>query len=198
MVYISAFKEACSLAGASCAKISVYRVQEDFSVFGRTTAPNPSRPNEMQPPTSPGSFVPPTDAAATPKPPVLTPAGASSDVPTSVIGKDLHIGGEKIIIVCESRLQVDGEIVGDLAGREVIIGETASVTGSVAADTIEVHGKVNGAIRGAKVALKPSAKVDGDIVHQVLTIAEGAHFDGRVRRAKDDDEIRPQLILPTG
>ena len=108
------------------------------------------------------------------------------------------IGGEKIIIVCESRLQVDGEIVGDLAGREVIIGETASVTGSVAADTIEVHGKVNGAIRGAKVALKPSAKVDGDIVHQVLTIAEGAHFDGRVRRAKDDDEIRPQLILPTG
>lgn len=114
-----------------------------------------------------------------------------------MIGKDLHIAGEKIIIVCQSRLQVDGEIVGDLAGREVVIGETASVTGSVSAQSIEVRGKVNGGIRGTSVSLKPTARVEGDIVHQTLIIAEGAQFDGRVRRAKDDSEVQPTLMLPT-
>ncbi len=120
----------------------------------------------------------------------------TGSVPTSVIGRDLHIGGEKIIIVCESRLQVDGEIVGDLAGKEVIIGESASVTGSVAAEAVEVLGKVNGAIRGVNVSLRPTARVDGDIVHKLLTISEGAQFDGRVRRAKDENEVKPVLELP--
>ncbi len=115
---------------------------------------------------------------------------------TSVIGKDLRIAGDKIIIVCQSRLQVDGEIVGDLAGREVVIGETASVTGSVSAESIEVRGRVDGAIKGQSVALLPSAKVEGDILHQVLTIAEGAQFDGRVKRAKDVSEVSPVLELP--
>ena len=130
-----------------------------------------------------------------PKPPSMPAMPASNALATSVIGKDLHIGGEKIIIVCESRLQVDGEIVGDIASREIVIGQTASVTGSVAAESIEVLGNVNGAIRGMRVALKPSAKVDGDIVHQILTIDEGAHFDGRVRRAKDDGEVKPILAF---
>lgn len=167
-------------------------------MFGRSSSPpDTNRPADVKPPApSSGGFMQSTEPAAMPKPPSMAVMPSSSSISTSVIGKDLHIGGEKIIIVCESRLQVDGEIVGDLAGREVIIGQTASVTGSVAAESIEVLGKVNGAIRGMKVALKPSAKVDGDIVHQILTIDEGAHFDGRVRRAKDDEEVRPILALP--
>ncbi len=168
-------------------------------MFGRsTTTPDPNLIGETKPQASgPSGFMPGSQMTTAPKPPSLATAPPTTDgVPTSVIGKDLHIGGEKIFIVCESRLQVDGEIVGDLAGREVIIGETATVTGSVAADAVEVLGKVNGSIRGTKVALQPTAKVDGDIVHQILTIAEGAHFDGRVRRAIDDNEVRPQLSLP--
>lgn len=168
-------------------------------MFGRSSSPpDPTRPTDMKPlaPT-PGGFIQPAEAAAMPKPPSMPAMPASNALATSVIGKDLHIGGEKIIIVCESRLQVDGEIVGDIASREIVIGQTASVTGSVAAESIEVLGNVNGAIRGMRVALKPSAKVDGDIVHQILTIDEGAHFDGRVRRAKDDGEVKPILALPT-
>ena len=168
-------------------------------MFGRSSSPpDPTRPTDMKPlaPT-PGGFIQPAETAAMPKPPSMPAIPASNALATSVIGKDLHIGGEKIIIVCESRLQVDGEIVGDIASREIVIGQTASVTGSVAAESIEVLGNVNGAIRGMRVARKPSAKVDGDIVHQILTIDEGAHFDGRVRRAKDDGEVKPILALPT-
>ncbi len=43
------------------------------------------------------------------------------------------------------------------------------------------------------VALHETAKVDGDIVHQTLSISEGAEFDGRVKRAKDTSEVTPVL-----
>ncbi|MCB1505912.1 MAG: polymer-forming cytoskeletal protein [Hyphomicrobiaceae bacterium] len=151
------------------------------STSGFFPAGNSSQPNASPPPIAGWSGSGPVQNSQSP------------DVTTSVIGKDLHIAGEKIIITCQSRLQVDGEIVGDLAGREIIIGETASVTGSVAAESVEVRGKVNGAIRGSTISLRPSAKVEGDILHQTLAIAEGAHFDGRVRRAKDSSEITPPL-----
>ena len=41
--------------------------------------------------------------------------------------------------------------------------------------------------------LHPTAEVEGDIFHQTLSISEGAQFDGRVRRAKDAEELRPNL-----
>ena len=131
----------------------LYRVQEVFSVFGRSSQPDSARPAETPAATpSQSGFIAPNNEppAAAPKPALGMRSGTmtTGEVATSVIGKDLHIGGEKIIIVCESRLQVDGEIVGDLAGREVIIGQTASVTGSVAAERVEVLGKVDGAIKG--------------------------------------------------
>lgn len=169
-------------------------------MFGRSSPhPEPIRPVEPAPPHSPAAptagFMPAHGGAPSgqPRPPAT---GAAGSMTTSVIGKDLRIAGDKIIIVCQSRLQVDGEIVGDLAGREVVIGETASVTGSVSAESIEVRGRVDGAIKGQSVALLPSAKVEGDILHQVLTIAEGAQFDGRVKRAKDVSEVSPVLELP--
>lgn len=169
-------------------------------MFGRSSpSPEPIRPAEPVPPpspaTAPASFMPAhgSAAAAQPRPPTM---GAAAAMTTSVIGKDLRIAGDKIIIVCQSRLQVDGEIVGDLAGREVVIGETASVTGSVSAESIEVRGRVDGAIKGQSVSLLPSAKVEGEILHQTLMIAEGAQFDGRVKRAKDASEVRPVLELP--
>lgn len=172
-------------------------------MFGRSSPqPDPIRPGDNKPAAGPSGFMPASGSGAAPQQPPISGGTGSTIGPdntvTSVIGKDLHIAGDKIIIVCESRLQVDGEIVGDLAGREVIISETASVTGSVAAESVEVLGRVNGAIRGMRVALKPSSIVEGDIVHQSLMIAEGAQFDGRVRRARDDAEVKPVLSLPKG
>jgi cytoskeletal protein CcmA (bactofilin family) len=52
---------------------------------------------------------------------------------------------------------------------------------------------VRGAIRAATVTLHPTAQVDGEITHQTLAISEGAQFDGRVRRAKDVNELKPIL-----
>jgi cytoskeletal protein CcmA (bactofilin family) len=112
---------------------------------------------------------------------------------TSVIGTDLTILGDKITIISQNKLQIDGDIRGDVAGKQVIIGEDGSVVGTVSAESIEVRGGVRGAIRAQNVSLHPTAEVEGDIFHQTLSISEGAQFDGRVRRAKDADELRPVL-----
>ncbi|MGE0856449.1 MAG: polymer-forming cytoskeletal protein, partial [Hyphomicrobiaceae bacterium] len=158
-------------------------------MFGRSStndSPKPAEPERAAPAAAPMAstgFIPPTSGGApammggNPPPqrptPVATPSRSSPPAGSSIIGPDLHIAGDKIIITCESRLQVDGQIRGDLSGREIVIGETGSVTGTVSADTIEVRGRVEGAIRGASVSLLPTSRVDGDVVHKTLTIAEG-------------------------
>ena len=112
---------------------------------------------------------------------------------TSVIGTDLTILGDKITIISQNRLQIDGDVRGDVTGKQVTIGVDGSVIGTVSAEKIEVFGGVNGAIRAQSVALHPSSQVEGEIVHQTLSISEGAQFDGRVRRAKDAGELSPNL-----
>jgi cytoskeletal protein CcmA (bactofilin family) len=90
-------------------------------------------------------------------------------------------------------LQVDGEVEGDVAGAEVIIGEQGKVTGTVAAERVIVRGKISGVIRGMTVALQSSARVEGDIHHMSLAIEQGAEFDGRCRRPQDASELKLDL-----
>lgn len=121
------------------------------------------------------------------------PFGAAATMGSSVIGTDLTIIGEKITIISQNKLQIDGDIRGDVNGKQVVIGEDGSVVGTVSAESIEVRGGVRGAIRAISVTLHPSAQVEGDIFHQTLAISEGAMFDGRVRRPKDVSELKPVL-----
>lgn len=114
----------------------------------------------------------------------------------SVIGRDLTIMGGQLVIVTKGVLQVDGVIQGDLRGQEIIVGEHGRVSGTIAAEKVQVRGEVSGAIKGLAVTLHPTARVEGDIHHQSLAIAEGAAFDGRVRRPKDATELTPELELP--
>lgn len=127
-----------------------------------------------------------------------SPFGApSSTNGQSVIGTDLTILGEKITIISQNRVQIDGDVRGDVSGRQVVIGEEGSVIGTISAEQIEVRGGVRGAIRASAVTLHPTAEVEGDILHQTLSISEGAQFDGRVRRAKDASEVKPNLDVNT-
>jgi cytoskeletal protein CcmA (bactofilin family) len=126
---------------------------------------------------------------------IVTPFGASANAANgvSVIGTDLAILGERITIISQNRLQIDGDIRGDVSGKQVTIGPEGSVIGTVSAERIEVHGGVRGAIRAQSVQLHPSAHVDGEILHQTLTISEGAQFEGQVRRSRDGTELVPNL-----
>ena len=111
----------------------------------------------------------------------------------SIISNDLKIIGQGLKIISQGTLQVDGEVEGDVAGKEVIIGEMGQVTGTVAAERVIVRGKIAGVIRSMTVALQSSARVEGDIHHMSLTIEQGAEFDGRCRRPSDASELSLDL-----
>lgn len=114
----------------------------------------------------------------------------------SVIGPDLAIIGSGLRIVSNGTLFVDGQVQGDVQGSEVVVGESGKIEGVIAADRVVVKGKVNGEIRARDVVLDSTCQMDGDVHHNKLTIALGAQFEGRSRRAQSEET--PTLAPPTG
>ena len=114
---------------------------------------------------------------------------APSSGEKSVIGNDLKIIGQGLKIISRGILQVDGEIEGDVQAAEVIVGEKGQVSGMVAGRQVVVRGKVSGVICAQAVALQASSQVDGDVHHMSFAIEQGAHFEGRSRRAKDESDL---------
>jgi cytoskeletal protein CcmA (bactofilin family) len=121
------------------------------------------------------------------------PRSGSSEPGKSVISSDLKILGGDLKIISRGTLQVDGEIEGDVAGAEIVIGEHGKVTGTIAAERVIVRGRTSGVIRAMAVALQPSARVEGDIHHISLSIEQGAEFDGRCRRPANPAELHLDL-----
>jgi cytoskeletal protein CcmA (bactofilin family) len=160
---------------------------EVYPVFSVDTKTEPASSKPV-PPRSPDLSP---AAVARPEPAYKPAAAAANGV--SVIGRDLTILGDKITIVSQNKLQVDGDVRGDVYGKQVVITTDGSVVGLVRAEKIEVHGAVSGSICAVTVVLHASARVDGDIMHQTLALAEGAQFEGRVRRSDDTSELLPVL-----
>jgi cytoskeletal protein CcmA (bactofilin family) len=107
----------------------------------------------------------------------------------SIIGPDLVISGAGLRIVSAGILQIDGQIKGDVQGTQVVIGESGRVDGVIAAENVLIRGKVSGEIRGREVVLDTQSQVEGDVHHHNLTIALGAHFEGRSRRMTAGDAL---------
>ena len=120
-------------------------------------------------------------------------SGPAASGKLSVISNDLKIIGQGLKIISQGTLQVDGEVEGDVAGNEIIVGENGQVTGTVAAERVIVRGKISGVIRSVSVALQASARVEGDIHHMSLAVEQGAQFDGRCRRHADASELAVDL-----
>ncbi len=121
------------------------------------------------------------------------PEAHAHDQAESVIGQDLTIEGQSITIRCRGALHINGNIEAELHSRELIVGNSGTVQGSITADKIDVWGQVSGAIRGARVLLHASAQVEGDIHAASLSIEDGATFEGRSRKVTDVDALAPQL-----
>ncbi len=102
---------------------------------------------------------------------------ASSNVP-SIISPDLKIVGD---LKCTGDIQIDGTIEGLVKGGLIIIGEGATVEGSIVAETVRIFGTVNGRVRAKTVHLNKTGKVIGGIAHEILTIEAGAYFEGQLQ-----------------
>src|SRR5499426_2628865 len=119
---------------------------------------------------------------------------ASGPEPTATkkSGRDSCIGaGMSIVgkIECNGPAQVFGRIEGEVCASDLLVGDGATIDGSVIAQDVTVCGRIKGTIRAVRVKLQNSGAVEGDIFHRSLSIDENSQFEGSSRRVENPTEI---------
>jgi cytoskeletal protein CcmA (bactofilin family) len=94
----------------------------------------------------------------------------------SVIDAWLTITGN---LESQGDVRVEGQITGDIRCVNLVIGRDAVVSGDIVAEETVVRGTVKGTIRANRVILQDTACVESAIYHKVLSVNEGASFDGQ-------------------
>ena len=118
----------------------------------------------------------------------------------SVIAEGMHMLGN---IVSEGTLDIDGKIDGNVRGHTITIRSNGMIRGDVVADTVYVYGSVEGLIKAKIVMLYADAKVTGTIMHESITIEDGAFVDGKFKRTDKiafqdaEAELARRLKAPT-
>jgi cytoskeletal protein CcmA (bactofilin family) len=124
--------------------------------------------------TIPGSITPTSVAPEPALKPPATPTIISAEM--TVLG-NLNSTGD---------LQVDGIVTGDIAAHRLVIAESGTVNGNVAAQQVRICGALNGAVRSARLTLTATARVLGDVHHEVLTVETGGQLEGHSHRIVAD------------
>src|SRR6516164_9343076 len=106
--------------------------------------------------------------------------------PESRIGSGMSIVGK---IECKGPAQVFGRIEGELRASDLLVGDGATIDGSVIAQNVTVCGRIKGTIRAVRVKLQSGGAVEGDIFHRSLSIDENSLFEGSSRRVENPTEI---------
>ena len=144
-----------------------------------------------------GRFIRPPQ---TPRPAPKTVFGKKGVTP-SVLAGDLHILGN---LVCDGVIDIDGKIDGDIRCHTISVRPNGFVRGNITAEIVHVYGEVCGTISAKAVSLYAAARVVGTIMHEALTIEDGAFVDGQCKRTDkifvdaDGQEIQNEIhdLLP--
>jgi cytoskeletal protein CcmA (bactofilin family) len=121
-----------------------------------------------------------------------TQVASGSEPTTTKSGPDSRIGsGMSIVgkIDCNGPAQVFGRIEGELRASDLLVGEGATIDGSVIAQSVTVCGHIKGTVRAVRVKLQNGGAVEGDIFHRSLSIDENSLFEGSSRRVENPTEI---------
>jgi len=114
-------------------------------------------------------------ATVSPAKPTPLPKNATP----SVISADMNVLGN---IVADGMLDIDGKIQGNVRCHTATIRSNGRVKGDVVAETVQIYGEVEGLVKARVVNLYNSARVIGVIMHESLSIEDGAFVDGKFKR----------------
>ena len=83
----------------------------------------------------------------------------------------------------EETFRIDGKFDGNIrSGSELVLGDTAEVTGDIEVGRLSVNGSLKGTVRAKeRVELHARARVEAELTTPILKIEEGARFDGTCR-----------------
>jgi cytoskeletal protein CcmA (bactofilin family) len=95
-------------------------------------------------------------------------------------------------------VRIDGRVKGAVeCEKSVLIGETARVFASIAAEEVQIAGLVEGDIAARrKITLQKTAVVKGDLTTPGIVIEEGAQLKGRIVIGTDAEAVIEAAAQP--
>ncbi|HTR02091.1 MAG TPA: polymer-forming cytoskeletal protein [Thermoanaerobaculia bacterium] len=93
------------------------------------------------------------------------------------LDKGSHLKGE---LEFEETFRIDGRFEGKIpSGSELILGDSAEVDAEIRVERVSINGAFKGTIHASeRVEIHPRARVTAEIHTPVLSIEEGAFFQG--------------------
>ena len=82
---------------------------------------------------------------------------------------------------CEGEIHIDGVVRGSVNAQTCVIDVAGVVHGEVSGDIVHVQGRVLGPIHGRNVYIYQGAHVEGEVLHDTISIENGAYLYGTVR-----------------
>lgn len=102
----------------------------------------------------------------------------------SIISSDLRVLGN---IVSQGVVDIDGIIEGNVKCQSVTIRKNGHIKGDVVAEAVHVYGTVQGLIKARSAHFFRGCRAEGVIMHESITIEDGAFVDGRFKRIENLD-----------
>lgn len=114
-------------------------------------------------------------------------SNSNSNENFSIISAGVEING---IINSKGNVRIDGVIKGDvISERNVVIGESGRIEGTLNARNIKLEGKLHGKVTSSEqLTLESTAALDGEITASSLVIKEGAKFEGSCTMTKQGQQ----------
>jgi len=118
-------------------------------------------------------------------------SAASPAASLSIIGTGVNVVGN---VTAAGDLHLDGTLEGDVSCASFTLGASGRVTGHVKADKAQLAGQVEGTIAVRELVVEASARLSGDLSYESVSIATGAHVDGRVSHRAADEAAPLKLV----
>ncbi len=112
-------------------------------------------------------------------PPLTSSHSHKKEAFPSIITSDLHVLGN---IVSDGTVDLSGSVDGNIRCQTLTVRKSGSVKGEITAENAFIYGKVNGLIRAKNVQLFADCHIEGIVMHESLTIEDGAFIDGKLKR----------------
>src|SRR5580698_7292398 len=83
--------------------------------------------------------------------------------------------------------RIDGQVTGDVMVDEgLILGEKGSILGNIITKEMVIYGSVTGNIQTNSLEIKSTGKVSGEIRTQVLSVENGAVYNGSLSMTQNN------------
>jgi cytoskeletal protein CcmA (bactofilin family) len=105
---------------------------------------------------------------------------SGSGIP-SIISSDLKVLGN---IVSDGVVDIDGIVEGNVKCHTATVRKNGHIKGDVVAEVVHVYGRIQGLIKARNVQFFKGCRAEGVIMHESITIEDGAFVDGRFKRTE--------------